>query len=267
MSSSVVLSRRSSNSCPQMDRKLLPKEEREAVQKCIRTLQKSLEAEGKDSTQAGIGELLGGISQPAIGKALNRAIVGPVIRDALLDHFGITRAQLLEEWGNGSRLPAETWTHLHPVLSDHVGNDKSFTVGELADKLRLTEELIQSWLDGSAPSVSMTHRLVNVLAKKEGVVPAHLLKRFFGVPQTLVVRDSVSTPRYSNRERAIQLLVEDGVEQAVAEEAANRAAVALDANEDQSVLQWVEMTRPFVKAARRGDSAVGVGSREIEDDV
>lgn len=58
--------------------------------------------------------------------------------------------------------------------------------------------------------------------------------------------------RQSNRERAIQLLVNDGRgDEATIREAAERAAAALDAREDQSELKWVEMITPFIKAKRR----------------
>jgi len=104
-----------------VDRKLLPLQERYAVQIELKALQKKLASEGKDATQAGIGELLGGVSQPAIGKALNRAEMGPTIRDALLDHLGLTRAELLRRHTHPSAQELESLEELdHASVQDEL---------------------------------------------------------------------------------------------------------------------------------------------------
>lgn len=91
------------------DRKLLPPAERRAIQAWIRD-----QLDGRKLTQSQLGEELGGVSQPAIGKAYHRAEVGPVIRDAILSHLGIGRDAFLAQWGEReSSVPpsgdAETW--------------------------------------------------------------------------------------------------------------------------------------------------------------
>lgn len=71
--------------------------------------------------------------------------------------------------------------------------------------------------------------------------------------------------RYSNREEAIRFLIRDGHKESDVREAANRVAVALDADEDPSAYEWASMIRPFIKGARRG-TVPGLDAREITDE-
>lgn len=70
----------------------------------------------------------------------------------------------------------------------------------------------------------------------------------------------------SNRDQAIALLVEHGSPSDVAEEAVKRAAVALDAEELPSVIDWLDMARPFMRSAGR-DRVEKTGTSKTESGV
>lgn len=133
------------------------------------------------------------------------------------------------------------------------------TQKDLAIEWGVAQSYLSSLMNGKAGGGG---KLLKAIAETD----PSAFRSILGAPDSgATERTTEITQRYSNREQAIQLLVADGRgDLATVEEAANRAAVALDAEEDQSVLWWVESIRPFVKAVRRGNSMVGM--RELEDD-
>lgn len=84
-----------------LDRKTVPSEQRHAVKAELIALQDELYAKKKPHSQAVIGQMLGGFSQTAIGKAMNRADLGEEVRDALLRYRRMTVEELLEKHSGG----------------------------------------------------------------------------------------------------------------------------------------------------------------------
>ncbi len=80
------------------DRAYLPQRERLAIQAAIAEMRKELKPSGKPISLQTIGRRLGGLTQPAIGMALNDAKAGPVVRDALLTYLKLTREEFLEKY-------------------------------------------------------------------------------------------------------------------------------------------------------------------------
>lgn len=340
----------------QMDRKMLPPEERRAIANCLLWIREDLRARGEDSTQAGIGQALGGISQPAIGKAMKRAEVGPVIRDAVLNYTGLTRDQLVGRHGEpsqseqpdaelppGTSIEGDALWWLRRVVGEDSGTyakragirEKSVIALENEEYVRSSPYLkeriakglgvsfsrLQHYLEGGfgRPSEVSASRLLRLptagsivsvsdwevgrafleSSLKELGLGRKQLSQLAGIEEEVFeswfetesrpydfelanARQAVFSAklamklplgsasgteiRYPERRLAVDLLVADGHDESVVAEAASRAAIALDAPSDLSVLAWVEMIRPFIKAARRGEAGKRIDEQEIEED-
>lgn len=75
------------------DRALLPRVEREAVQAAIKEI---ISREGENQTKAAVRL---GVSQQAVGKAANRAEVGPLVARKVLDYFKVDMLGLIVKFG------------------------------------------------------------------------------------------------------------------------------------------------------------------------
>lgn len=96
-------------------RKQVPLEERLAVQAELRELENELHLARKPKSQFAIGQLLYGMSQPAVGKALNHAVLGEEVRDAVLRYRGLTIDELLAK--HQATDPASSVLHVSDVAS------------------------------------------------------------------------------------------------------------------------------------------------------
>lgn len=171
--------------------------------------------------------------------------------------------------------PDHLWAEVRPALKKNIGPKKLFTVERIARAVGVDEDTVRAWLkDEERPTTSNLTRIVQILSNHEGALPQPLIDRFYSpidprAPYSLPTDRqvlTVSDPRYSNREQAIALLVQDGRgDEATIREAADRAAVALDADDDAPVLRWVEMIGPFIRSAKTGTDKA-LGERELEDD-
>jgi len=87
---------------------MLPQVERLALQRWAKATCQLDPDTGGPINQGDLARRLG-FSQPAIGKLVNHAEVGPGIRDGVLAHLKMTRDQFLAEWGRAEDVKEEGW--------------------------------------------------------------------------------------------------------------------------------------------------------------
>lgn len=125
----------------------------------------------------------------------------------------------------------------------------------LAAELKVTPSAVSQWISGkNKPS----HSAAQALAKLAGVPYLSLLDG---------ADASSSGERYANREQAIRQLLE--VQEAAEDQlraAADRHAVALDADEDPPVQWWVDGIRFHLREMRRRGTLPALGQRVIPED-